>query len=142
MNSNEGLKIAAKRGVKLRQGSRFIFKGREAGWSLQGGLKIHTRLTAMGHVKLDWLPARWPGSLVQPQPCLEAACQAPRMCSGVTGNASGSARQGGRAAGRDSLSSAQVCYFPLNSHQLSNQEHESPGDLTFSSSPVGKQNFK
>lgn len=55
---------------------------------------------------------------------------------------SGSARQGGRGGSRTFLSSTQVCYFPLNSHQLSNQKHKSPGDLTFSSSPAGRQNFK
>lgn len=45
----------------------------------------------------------------------------------------------GRAA---FLASTQVWFFPLNPHQLSKQEHECPGDLTFSSSLAGRQNFK
>lgn len=89
MNSNKGLKIAAKRGVKLRQGSQFVFKGRQVGWNLQGGLKIHIHLTVMGQVKLDRLPAWQLGALRSSwyqhwvQPSLEAACQTPCMCSGV-----------------------------------------------------------
>lgn len=44
--------------------------------------------------------------------------------------------------GRALLSSTPVDYFPSYFYQLSNQEGKSSGNLTFSSSPAGRQNFE
>lgn len=49
---------------------------------------------------------------------------------------------GEESLGRALPSSTPVDYFPSNFYQLSNQEGKSSGDLTFSSSPAGRQNFK
>lgn len=83
MNSNKGLKIAAKQGIQLRQDSQFIFKWRQVRVSCQGSLKIHIYLTATGQGNPDWLPAWWTGAMWSSwyqylvQLTLEAACQAP-----------------------------------------------------------------
>lgn len=49
---------------------------------------------------------------------------------------------GEESLGRALLLSTPVDYFPSNFYQLSNQEGKSSGDLTFSSSPAGRQNFE
>lgn len=83
MNSNKGLKIAAKQGIQLRQDSRFVFKWRQVRGSCQGSLKIHIHLTATRQENPDWLPAWWTGAMWSSwyqylvQPTFEAACQAP-----------------------------------------------------------------
>lgn len=66
-----------------------------------------------------------------------------RHCSGGD-SATPEAPQGlgEESLGRALLSSTPGDYFPSNFYQLSNQEGKSSGDLTFSSSPAGRQNFE
>lgn len=144
MNSNKGLKIAAKQGIQLCQDSQFVFKWRQVRASCQGSLKIHIHLTALGQGNPDWLPAWWTGAMwfswyqYLVQPTLEAACQEPLM---LWSNLATPVTLQDKGKSCLSLQHSGV-FFPLNPSQLSKQEHECPGDLTFSSSPVGRQNFE
>lgn len=141
MNSNKGLKIAAKPGVKLRQGSWFVFMGRKVGWSLQGSLKIHTHLTVMGQVKPDQLPAWWLGALWSS--CLWKLLVKCHACAlGSFSNPSNSARQGGIAASRDFLSSTQVWFFSLKFTSAQQPGTQIPWRPDLLLLPSGKAEFQ